>query len=62
MDAKFDIFRKLPDGHPLWVRAVDDLDEANTQIARLAEDSPGEYFVYDVRNGCIVQQSMAAGA
>jgi len=62
MDAKFDIFRKLPDGHPLWVKAVDGLEEAKNQLARLAASSPGEYFIYSARNGRIIQGRMAAGA
>lgn len=62
MDAKFDIFKKLPDGHPLWVKAVDGLEEAKNQLARLAASSPGEYFIYSVRKGCVVQGRMAAGA
>jgi hypothetical protein len=62
MDAKFDIFKKLPDGHPLWVKAVDGLEEARNQLARLAVSSPGEYFIYSARNGRIVQGRMAAGA
>jgi hypothetical protein len=62
MDAKFDIFKKLPDGHPIWVKAVDGLEEAKNQLARLAVSSPGEYFIYSARNGGIVQGRMAAGA
>ena len=62
MDAKFDIFKKLPDGHPIWVKAVDGLEEARNQLARLAVSSPGEYFIYSARNGGIVQERMAAGA
>jgi hypothetical protein len=61
MDAKFDIFKKLPDGYPLWVKAVDGLEEARNQITRLAVSSPGEYFIYSARNGRIVQGIMAAG-
>lgn len=59
MDAKFDIFKKLPDGHPIWVKAVDGLEEAKNQLARLAVSSPGEYFIYSARNGGIVQGRMA---
>jgi hypothetical protein len=62
MDAKFDIFKKLPDGHPLWVKAVDGLEEAKAQLARLAANSPGEYFIYSIRNRCVIQASMAARA
>ena len=45
MDAKFDIFKRLPDGHPLWLKAVDGLEEARAQLVRLAASSPGEYFI-----------------
>jgi hypothetical protein len=62
MDAKFDIFKKLPDGYPLWVKAVDGLEEAKAQLARLAASSPGEYFIYSVRNGSVIQARMATGA
>jgi hypothetical protein len=59
MGTKFDIFKKLPDGHPLWVKAVDGLDEARAQLTRLAASSPGEYFVYSLRNGCEVHVQLA---
>jgi hypothetical protein len=59
MGAKFDIFKKLPDGHPLWVKAVDGLEEARAQLARLGASSPGEYFIYSLRNGCVVQAKLA---
>jgi hypothetical protein len=61
MGAKFDIFKRLPDGHPLWVKAVDGLDEARAQLARLAASSRDEYFIYSVKNGCIVQAQAASG-
>jgi hypothetical protein len=61
MDAKFDIFKKLPDGHPLWVQAVDGLEEAKNQLARLAASCPGDYFIYCSQNGRIVQGRMASG-
>jgi len=60
MDAKFDIFRRLPDGHPLWVKAVDGLEEARAQLGRLAASSPGEYFIYNVQHGCVVQSGVAS--
>jgi hypothetical protein len=62
MDAKFDIFQRLADGHPLWVKAVDGLEEAKAQLAHLAASSPGEYFIYSVRQRCVVQTKMATGA
>jgi hypothetical protein len=59
MDAKFDIFKKLPDGHPLWVKAVVGLEEAKNQLARLAANSPDEYFIFSVQNGCVVEGRLA---
>ncbi|MGI0084398.1 MAG: hypothetical protein ACREBQ_04885 [Nitrososphaerales archaeon] len=62
MSAKFDIFKKLPDGHPLWVKAVDGLDEAWAQLTRLTANSPGEYFIFNARNGCVVKAKVASAA
>jgi hypothetical protein len=62
MGAKFDIFKRLPDGHPLWVKAVEGLEEAKAQLARLAASAPGEYFIYSVRNARIVHSKMALQA
>jgi hypothetical protein len=62
MDAKFDIFKRLPDGQPLWVKAVDGLEEARAQLARLAASAPGDYFIYSMRDGRILQMKLAAGA
>jgi hypothetical protein len=54
MIAKFDIFKRLPDGHPLWVNAVDGLEEARAQLVRLCAASPGEYFIYCSQNQRVV--------
>jgi len=54
MDAKFDIFKKLPDGQPLWVRAVECLEEAKRQLTQMALASPGDYFIYNTRSGEVI--------
>jgi hypothetical protein len=54
MDAKYDIFKKLPDGQPSWMKAVKGLDEAKSELTRIAEISPGEYFIFDTRNGAVI--------
>jgi len=59
MERTLDIFRKLPDGHPLWVKAVDGLEEARAQLARLAASAPGEYFVYSVQQARVVLPASA---
>jgi hypothetical protein len=51
MKPKVDIFKKLPNGHMVWVRAVNDLGEARVQLKRLEYINPGQYFIYDNRFG-----------
>lgn len=50
--CKLDIFRKLPDGQLLWVKAVEGLGEARSQLARLAQMNPGDYLICVTRFGC----------
>jgi hypothetical protein len=54
MSAKFDIFKRLPDGHPVWVKAVESLEEAKRQLTHIAETSPGEYFIFNAREGRVI--------
>jgi hypothetical protein len=51
MDVKFDIFKKLPDGQPIWVKAVEGLEEAKLQLGQIASQFPGDYFIFDMRSG-----------
>jgi hypothetical protein len=50
----FDIFKKLPDGQPLWVQAVEGLEEAKRQLTQMALASPGDYFIYNTRSGEVI--------
>jgi len=50
----FDIFRKMEDGHPLWIAEVAILEKAKTQLHALASKAPGEYFIRDASNGQII--------
>jgi hypothetical protein len=54
MIGKFDIFMKLPDGQPIWIKAVESLEEAKRQLGQIAVETPGEYFIFNARNGRIV--------
>jgi hypothetical protein len=47
MESTYDIFRKLPDGAPIWVCAVRSIEEAKSQLLELRSAAPGEYFVFD---------------
>jgi hypothetical protein len=49
-----DIFKKDVRGNPVWVDAVEDLDDARSRLNQLALTLPGEYFVFDQRTRQIV--------
>jgi hypothetical protein len=54
MSAKFDIFKKLPDGQPIWIKAAENLEEAKRQLSQMAAVSPGDYFIYNATNGQVI--------
>jgi hypothetical protein len=54
MSAKFDIFRRLPDGQPIWIKAVESLEEARHQLKQIAAISPGDYFIFNTGNGQVI--------
>jgi hypothetical protein len=54
MSLAYDIFERLPDGQPLWVKAVETIEEARLQILALGKSrqrSVRDFFVFDVRRG-----------
>jgi hypothetical protein len=51
VDTTFDIFKKLPDGQPIWVKAVEGLEEAKRQLTQMSTRAPGDYFICNLRNG-----------
>lgn len=59
MKYKLDIFRSLPDGQYLWIKAVEGLEEAKFQLLSLAQREPGEYFVFDTSSGCRITAAPA---
>jgi hypothetical protein len=54
IDPQFDIFKKLPDGHPIWVTAVVGLEEAKRELQQMSRVEPAEYFIFSVRDGEVV--------
>jgi hypothetical protein len=58
--ATLDIFRKLPDGQPMWIKAVEGFDEAKREVSELARFSPGDYFIFDTRTGRVVTRDLLA--
>lgn len=55
MDTKFDIFLRLPDGQPVWVRAVVGIGQALSEMETLMRDTPAEYFLFNSRTGEIIR-------
>jgi hypothetical protein len=51
--AQYDIFRKHETGL-IWIEAAHDLTAAKTRMRELAEQTGGEYVVYDHRAKRIV--------
>jgi len=54
MSLAYDLFERLPDGQPVWVKAVASIDDARTLIGSLAASrgrAAKDFFVYDVRRG-----------
>jgi hypothetical protein len=60
MKAKFDLFLKLPDGQPIWIKAVEKLEDARSELAQMAAQSPGNYFIFNASNGQLISNSHPA--
>lgn len=43
----FDIFRTLPDGTPLWIEAVEGIENTRNRVIELERVAPDKYRVYD---------------
>lgn len=51
----FDVFGRLPDGKPLWIEAVGDLDTAEKHATQLSRLFANEYFIYSEQHGRVVE-------
>ena len=47
--SRFEIFKGSSDRQAIWVESVEELSAANERMKELADESPGSYFVFDVR-------------
>jgi hypothetical protein len=50
----FDIFRTLPDGSPLWIEAVQGIENVKQRLIQLQTIAPEKYRVYDSRANSFV--------
>jgi hypothetical protein len=55
----YDIFRDLPESGPIWIEAVQGLEDARARLVKLLETRPGDYFVYDPIAAKIVVATVA---
>jgi len=58
--ATYDIFRKLPAGEPVWVEAVQGLEDAKSRLNELVSVRPGDYYIYDLGHERIVAMASSA--
>jgi hypothetical protein len=52
----FDVFGRLPDGKPLWIEAVGDLDTAEKHATQLSRIFASEYFIYSEQHGRVIER------
>jgi len=57
VNYKLDIFQKLGNGQLIWVKAIEGLEEAHSELKQLARTKPGEYFIYDAHMGCAIESA-----
>jgi hypothetical protein len=60
MIVTYDIFRKLPAGEPVWVEAVQGLEDAQSRLRELVAVRPGDYYIYDLGRERIVAMASSA--
>jgi len=60
MSPKFDLFMKLSDGQPIWIKAVEGLEEAKGELRQMAVAAPGDYFIFDTTKGRIISAGEGA--
>jgi hypothetical protein len=53
MEAKFDIFARLPDGMLIWMESVEGLESANKRVHELTLIAPRNYFIYSEARGAV---------
>ena len=53
MHPTFAIFTMLPDGQPLWIESVEDLEEARERLREVARAISGDCFIYSAKRGVV---------
>jgi hypothetical protein len=60
MDAIYDIFRDFPDSGPIWMEAIQGLENAKMRLVNVLELHPGTYFLYDSRAAKIIATAIGS--
>jgi len=58
MNETYDIFSDLADTGPIWIEAVQGLDNAKARLTELLEAHPGNYFIYDPLAAKVIASAM----
>jgi len=58
MNESYDIFRNLADTGPIWIEAVQGLENARARLTELVEAHPGNYFIFDPLAAKVIASAM----
>jgi hypothetical protein len=53
MHPAFDIFIRLPDGHPVWMEAIENFEQARKRLRQVARNAVGDCFIYSEKKGIV---------
>lgn len=51
---KYEIFSGIPDRDAVWIEAVEGLASALERMEKIAEDTPGPYFIFYAQSHSVV--------
>ena len=58
MNETYDIFSDLVDTGPIWIEAIQGLDNAKARVTELLQAHPGNYFIYDPLAAKVIASAM----
>jgi hypothetical protein len=53
---QYDLFAADPDSGPLWLETITGLDKAEKRMKERGAEEPGDYFIYNVREGALISR------
>ena len=53
MRPTFAIFTMLPNGKPLWIESVENLEDARERLREVARNISGDCFIYSAGHGVV---------